>query len=377
MTCRVPHRALHAAALPFPTPQGTQAAIAAMLRALADRDVELLAYAHGDPRCEAPGVPIARLSRSFGDRSLRSGPSLAKIAQDIVLAREIARRRPGIVVAHHVEAAAASMLARAPTVFVAHTALGPELPSYARSGGGLLSRAGDALDRALTRGALATLAVSPSLAERLSALAEVEVPWLPIPWPVAPPISERERSDARRTLGIAADERVVVYAGNLDRYQGLELLFDALRVVRARLIVATSSADPLPADLAAIRAPIHDEPARRLVHAAADIAAVPRRAEGGLPIKLLDAMARGVPVAAVRRATAGLALDGAIVVADDDPGSLAGAISSLLDDRERARTLSTRATEWIARELDRDRFLTVYDRALSTALTRRPRKIRP
>jgi hypothetical protein len=39
---------LHVAALPFPSPQGTQAAIASMLEALASagRDVHLLCYPH-------------------------------------------------------------------------------------------------------------------------------------------------------------------------------------------------------------------------------------------------------------------------------------------------------------------------------------------
>jgi glycosyltransferase involved in cell wall biosynthesis len=370
--------ALHVAALPFPTTQGTQAAIAAMLRALEGRSPELLAYAHGDPRCAPPPARVTRLARSYGDRSRRSGPSLAKVMEDGALAATIARRRPELVVAHHVEAAAAALLARAPTIFVAHTALGPELPTYASRGAALLTRAGDALDRALARRADATVAVSPLLASRLSALADVDVPWLPIPWPLSPPIAREERDRARAELGIHRDERIVLYAGNLDRYQGLDALFDAMRAMPdARLLVATSSDDRMPGDLRLLRAPLGDEPDRRRVHAAADVVAIPRASEGGLPIKMIDAMARGAPVAAVRRATAGLALDGVIAIADDDARALATTLGSLLDDPARGRASAERARQWIARELSRERFLAAYDGAISTAHARRLRKTGP
>ena len=74
-------------------------------------------------------------------------------------------------------------------------------------------------------------------------------------------------------------------------------------------------------------APLATERDRAVVHAAADVALVPRRAPGGLPIKLLDALARGVPVVAGARALAGLPLTAAVtVVPDDDPAALAEAV---------------------------------------------------
>lgn len=382
---------LHVAALPYPTSQGTQAALGAMMNALCDagRPPRLLTYAHGMPEV-APRWRHDRLARTYGDRSLRSGPSLAKIAQDLALVRAIARSGQGTIVAHHVEATLAALLARAPaTIFVAHAALGPEMPTYLPRAGAALSRwasrAGEALDVTLARRAHAVLAVSPLLAQRLSRRSGAQVRWLPIPWPIPAPIDPGERSAARVSLGVPDGAEVVLYAGNLDRYQGIDVLLAAMEIVRAarpdaRLLIASASA--VPADVVAARPILHrlegDEAGRRRLHAAADVVAVPRAAEGGVPVKLLDALARGAPIAASRRALAGLSLDATVeTAADDDPRALADAIVRVLVDRARARSLATDGRAWAARELSPERFLDALDRAIadarSTAAARRAR----
>src|SRR5690606_1742301 len=157
--------------------------------------------------------------------------------------------------------------------------------------------------------------VSPLLARMLSERAEREVRYVPVPWSVPPPIEPGERQKARTRFGMTPTEPVFLYAGNLDAYQGLDLLARAFAIVRerrpdARLLVATAS-DPDPLEGArwslgcrdrACFAPLADEPDRRVAHAAADAVLVPRASPGGLPIKLLDALARGAPVIAMRRA---------------------------------------------------------------------------
>jgi glycosyltransferase involved in cell wall biosynthesis len=356
---------LHVAAMPFPSRQGTQAAVAAMMGALvrAGRPAKLLTYAHGEPG-EAPAFEHLRLRRSFGDRSLRSGPSLAKVAQDLALARELRRLRPVAAVAHHVEAATACALAGVPAVFVAHGALGPELPSYfeSRAMRRAARRAGDGLDRFLARGADSVLAVSPLLARRIEDGSGVPARWLPIPWPVAAPIERAERESARRELGVSGP--TVLYAGNLDRYQGFDVLLEAMgRVPAATLVVASSSAEAasLPSERVIV-VPLGGEAERRRIHAAADVVAIPRAAAGGLPVKLIDAMARGVPVVAAKRATAGLALEGVASIArDDDPSALATAIAEAL--RAPPRERAARAREWVRQELSDAAFLAALDAA--------------
>jgi glycosyltransferase involved in cell wall biosynthesis len=325
--------------MPFPSPQGTQGAVRAMVEAehAAGWRPTLLTYRHG---AAGPPAPFAhrRLPSSLGDRSLRSGPSLRKVGQDLGLALTLAVARPPAVVAHHVEAAAAARLSGTRRwVFVAHTSLREELPLYLpERWGRLAGAAGGRLDGLLGRSAGAVAAVSPRLARLLEDRLGRPVAVLPIPWAVPPPLEPGERAEAR--VGLDVSDRVVLYAGNLDAYQGLETLLDALarRPTLTGLFATESDPTSLLAEarargVAAHVWPLATEADRRRAHAAADVVCVPRRAPGGLPVKLLDALARGVPVVAVQRASAGLPVGRvARLVPDDDPEALTAALTGPL-----------------------------------------------
>lgn len=364
--------------MPFPSVQGTQAAVRAMLDAEHSQGLapELLTYAHGGFEARVPW-PLHRIGDLVRDRSLRSGPSWRKVVQDaqlvIATRRAMAAIHPGVVVAHHVEAMAACAAARArPLVFVAHTALGPELPTYLPpSLEKLARRSGEALDVVLVRLAGASCAVSPALATHLASASGRPVDAIPIPWTLARPIEADERPRARARFGLEPLDAVLLYAGNLDAYQGLDVLVAAFarvkqRLGKAKLIVATESPREaiegklLSAGMldATVFAPLADEPDRRAVHAAADAALVVRGAFGGLPIKLLDALARGVPTIATRRAAAGLELGGgAIVVADGDPDALAASALLALSGRDAARAIAAQGTDYVRREHSSARYL--------------------
>jgi len=389
---------LHVAALPFPTQQGTQAALRVMLETLAQhgRADHLLAYAHAGYAAELD-FPLHRSAEPLPCRSLRSGPSAHKLLADgalgVALGRLVRRLRPELIVAHHVEAAAltaaASALTRTPFMFFAHTDLAAELPTYAPdAAAGVLRGAGAHLDAALVARAHAVGTISPLLAERLRPYA-VEHPDkvydVPPPWPLPQPISACERTSARAALGLAPEARVLLYAGNLDRYQGWEDVLAALPAIRARApslvwLVATQS-DPAALLAQARRAGVHSmirlcdlgsEAARRELHAAADLAIIPRRSPGGLPIKLLDAMARGVPCIAAPAAAAGLPIASAVeLVPFDDASALAASVTRLLScgAHERAE-LARRARAYVATHHDAGRFLHAFDRACAHAVRR-------
>jgi glycosyltransferase involved in cell wall biosynthesis len=333
-------RCLHVAALPFPSPQGTQALLHQMLCALAaaGHETHLLSYAHGDTSAALP-YRVHRIPRQGFARSMRSGPSLDKLWLDLSLARTLRRLvhtlRPEHVVAHHVEAAAAALASGIQFDFVAHTSLAAELPVYfAAPLAGLTRRLGEQLDTRLLWAARRAWAVSPQLARDLCWQSGRGVQALPLPWPLPPAITEPERRSAREALGLV-DAEVALYAGNLDAYQGLGPLLAGLSAAawqrpRLRLVVATAapharlagSLQQLGLAARTTFLPLHDEPARRLAHAAADLALVPRLSPGGVPIKLLDALARGVPVLAAARALAGLPLAQHCTVVDgDDAGA--------------------------------------------------------
>jgi glycosyltransferase involved in cell wall biosynthesis len=356
---------LHVACLPFPSHQGTQAAIAAMLRASAysGRPTHLLAYSH---RAYEPEVPfeVHRIPDFPKLRSLRSGPSWGKIALDascIVQTRRLAQRlRPQAIVAHHIEAALAALAARVgPVYYVAHTFLRRELPVYfPLLPERLVGTAAEPLERLVCARSAGVAAVAPSLARLLGRNAR----YVPVPWPGQARADRPSRQEARVALGLPPHAPVCLYAGNLDRYQGWELLLQATADLRrthpgASLLIATES-DPGPLWLEARRAGVADsvylcrldgERARKQAHAASDLAWIPRRTEGGLPIKMLDALARKLPVVAMERAAAGLAVRQAcVVVRDDDPGALAAAARRLLEDEGAALAIGEEGFRYLA-----------------------------
>jgi len=393
---------LHLAALPFPSPQGTQAAVAAMARetARAGYPTTLLTYglAAGGPLPELGGahhevaawpfpVPPERRSaatapatlrralRRRGGGASRSGPSPEKLVWDLALLRAFRRRlesRVGLVLAHHVEAAAVARIVaadprapRVPVVFVAHTDLAAELPSYLPAPLQPAARgAGAVLDRWLIAGADEVAAVSPALAARLPGR---RARFLPIPWPLDDPERRPSQAEARRRLGLPEDRPTVLYAGNLDAYQGWEDLPRALSALERDgttpvtwLLGTAADARParrllaelnLPPDRLRVRG-LTGEAERAALHAAADWVVVPRRVPGGLPVKLLDALARGRPTVATPRALAGLTIPGEtallLAAADDDPNALAAALAAgLARDASERRRIGEAGRRWL------------------------------
>jgi glycosyltransferase involved in cell wall biosynthesis len=197
------------------------------------------------------------------------------------------------------------------------------------------------------------------------------------PWPIPAPSAEGERAASRAALRLPPRARVLLYAGNLDRYQGWEDVLAALPAIRARepeliWLVATNS-DPAPLLAEARRAGaaelirlhgLDSEDTRRALHAAADLAIVPRRAPGGLPIKLLDAMARGVPCVAAQTAAAGLPIAHAVEVAGGNDGrALAAAALRVLSRTPHERAVTAQgARAYVAAAHGTESFLRAFDR---------------
>lgn len=381
-----PGTELHIAALPFPSYQGTQAAIRNMLETRHGRP-ELFTYgAQGYPF--TPTFPLHR-GPDNTQTALRSGPSWAKVFADLRMGQKLPalceRRNARVMVAHHVEAMSLACSIRSlPRVFFAHTDLAAELPCYAPPRfARILEAAGAIADRLLCMQANAIAAISPALCQKLRAATGLPVTYVPTPWPVPEPIHNAERTRARRQLGLAEDASVALYAGNLDAYQAADQILAALEQLarsggpRVTLLLATNSQpERFLARAVQLGVPFRTcalgaEPIRRMVHAAADLAIVPRATPGGLPMKLLDALARGLPCALAPLAAAGLTRMGGIEQATA-PGhqALADAVARLtwqLGQPEQRRMLADRARAYVASEHRAERFQAALDAVIAQA----------
>lgn len=361
-------RVLHLFCGPFPTVQGTQVLVGQTCEASAraGHEVHLLCYAHGNPPGDLP-YSVHRAPDRPVFRSERSGPAWQKPLLDVSCALEarrlIARIDPDIVHAHHYEAILASALAdplgRVPRVFHLHALMGPELGLYLPRGlesmGGAIGRLMDASGHLL---ADRTIAVSDTVAglARGMAIGDLRMDVLHPPYWTPPPVSAA-RTDREGIL--------VVYTGNLDPYQGLDTLLEAMTIlagsedvdIRLELITASDTERVS----RRIRGMGLDRVVRTVSHGTfeeawerlcqADIAVVPRRSPGGAPIKLVNALAAGVATLAHRDIEPGLRhRQEAYLVDAGNPEEIGAGLIELAKDASLRKRLGSRGREWVRRE---------------------------
>jgi starch synthase len=173
------------------------------------------------------------------------------------------------------------------------------------------------------------------------------------------------REEARHSLNISPDVRVVVWHGRVSIQQkGLDLLLDAWericrqrpgRALRLLLIGTGKDATRLQNRIASMSSQtvlwvndfVHDRMKLRSYLSAGDIYAFPSRHEG-FPVSPLEAMACGLPVVAADAPGIPDIFDrgetsGGIVVPRESVTDLAQALGRLLDDTQLSRELGKRA----------------------------------
>lgn len=322
---------------PWPSPQGSQAYLAGQARALAARghDVRVVVYGVGEGG-ELPGVSLIRARRVPGGDFAGGGWHRSRPLHDLALARALRRtlrERPADVVhAHNVEGPLVAALAgvEAPVVYDLHTRMAEELPAHFGRLGGFARPLGSAVDRLACAFADAGCAISD---RAFDALVSAGLPTVHV-GPGVDPAELVPRPGARERFG---DGPIVVYTGNLDAYQDLPLLVDAMRGVPARLLVVTASDGDLPG-AEVVRSTDWRDAVDAL--SVADLAVIPRRACAGFPIKLLNQLGMGVPTVMIEGAHQ--PLPGVVACA---PGRLADAIRALLADPDRRAELGQAARE--------------------------------
>jgi glycosyltransferase involved in cell wall biosynthesis len=176
-------------------------------------------------------------------------------------------------------------------------------------------------------------------------------------------IPEGQRQALRARHGIG-DGPLVMYTGILDRFQRIDYLLQAMRIVvdrlpEARLLLVTNVATA--EDLQECRRMITALDLERHVDivmhqsfaeipiflAAADVTVVPRPHCPGFPVKLLNYMAAGKPIVVFAGSAKGLQhLHSALLVPDHDWQALGYGMLTLLQDPALARTLGYNARQW-------------------------------
>lgn len=352
---------VQAAAFPFPSPQGSQVYVRGMARALARRGhrVTVACYAHGVGDVD-PDYEVVRTPHVPGYDNLRAGPDLVKPLLDAALAWRLARIKADVVHAHNYEAPLAAALSRlrtrTPVVYCAHNTMGEELHTYfdGRVKRAVARRIGWALDHTVPRMADHAIAIHQGAVGVLRDLGCPRVTCVP------PGVDPEDIAPcAPAELGPGP---WVVYAGNPDVYQDIDVLVEAMRQLEGRVGLLMVSSSPLDhwerQGLPKAHFVVTSSYAEvRRWMAAATVAALPRTTCTGYPIKLLNYLGMGLVTVAAKGSAR--PLPGVVTVPDHDAKAMAREIEALVRQPTKLRELSQDAREhvlqnctWSARAAD-------------------------
>ncbi len=165
----------------------------------------------------------------------------------------------------------------------------------------------------------------------------------------------------RRALGLDARTPMVLYTGTFEAYQGLDLLFDAMKEVvsarpDARLVLAGGRPDQVTAaarhaaaagigevTIFAGQRPAEEIPA---FLDAADVLVSPRSLGTNTPLKIYQYLRSGRAIVATRLLTHTQVLDDDVaVLTEATPVSFAAGILAAIEDPDRARAIGARARQ--------------------------------
>ena len=213
------------------------------------------------------------------------------------------------------------MCLRVPHLYDMHSSLPQQLTNFAFSRSRVITRVFLAIERFMIRRSRVVIVICPSLEETVQA---IEPGARTVLIENAPGSAEDEATPAqaaavRRSLGLADATPIVLYTGTFEAYQGLDLLFDAMAIVRrtrpdARLVLAGGKPDQVAqapragarrpgiedVTLFAGERPASEIPAYLL---AADLLVSPRSRGTNTPLKIYQYLRSGKAIVATRLLT--------------------------------------------------------------------------
>ena len=370
-------RILFLAPQPFFEVRGTPLAVLHLTRALAGlgHAVDLLTF----PQGEAVAIPGVRQLRSLWlpVGRVKAGPSVAKMLLDgPFVAEAVARMAFGRYDVVHAVEESAHLVAPFARLFGIPLVvdIDSSIPDQLRYSGfatrGPLVWIADTLEAHALRHAAAAVTVCTSLTEGVKRRA----PGLPVFQVEDPPLVDRREPPApeavaalRRELGLG-EAPVVLYSGNFEPYQGVELLLEATpRVPGAQFLFMGGR----PEEIERLRARAQQlgsatrvffsgtRPPSELAAflALAGVLASPRVKGENTPFKIYSYLASGRPIVATRIATHTQLLDDSLAfLVDPTSEALAAGLRQALAQKDDARARAERGLALVEREYSVERY---------------------
>jgi glycosyltransferase involved in cell wall biosynthesis len=364
-------RILMIAPEPFFEPRGTPFSEFHRIRALTTlgHQVDLVTYPFGEP-VSMPGLRVFRAMRPPFVRHVKIGPSLAKIPLDALLALSAARRALGggyDAIHSHEEGgligAVLAALIGVPHVYDMHSSLPQQLTNFAFSRSVIVRRLFLAIERFMIRRSRVVIVICPSLEDTVRT---IEPSARTVLIENAPGSGEEratplQAAAVRQSLCVSETTPLVLYTGTFEAYQGLDLLFDAMAIVRrerpdARLVLAggrteqvvRARAQAAAAGIADVTIFAGERPASEIPAylLASDVLVSPRSRGTNTPLKIYQYLRSGKPIVATRLLTHTQVLsDDTAFLTDPTPDAFARGIAEALNNNERSTRIGNRARE--------------------------------
>lgn len=364
-------RILMIAPEPFFEPRGTPFSEFHRIRALTalGHTVDLVTYPFGED-VTMTGLRVFRSMRPPFVRGVRIGPSLAKMPLDALLTLTAVRRAFGTrydAIHSHEEGGLIGVLLaavlRVPHLYDMHSSLPQQLSNFAFTRSRLIRGAFGAIERLMIRRSRVVIVICPALEDtvrRVDAGAQV-VLIENAPGSAEEDATPEQGTEVRARFGFGAGTPVVMYTGTFEKYQGLDLLFDAMALVRGerpevRLLMAGGKPDQVAhakaqaqtAGILDVTAFAGERPASEIPAylQAGDVLVSPRSRGTNTPLKIYQYLRSGKPIVATRLLTHTQVLDDeTAVLTGASPRELANGILEALADRGRAARLARAARD--------------------------------
>jgi len=243
---------------PFFQPRGTPISVYFRLKALTDlgHTVDLVTYQRGEDH-PFPGLTITRVPNLLGLKKIKIGPSFAKLPLDALMVAwafgKLARKRYDLIFSHEEAGFFGLLLGKlfaTPHLYDMHSSLPQQLENFDFSHNPALKAVFTAIENFVLKGSRSVIVICRDLLDYVKSLGyghkavflENILDFNDFdPHPPGP----EEIAAVRREIA-PGGEKIILYAGNFEPYQGVPLLVEAFGRMKEKavlLIVGGSTSD--------------------------------------------------------------------------------------------------------------------------------------
>ena len=382
------------APVPFFAPRGTPIAILGRLRAMSSlgHEVDILTY-HVGQELSIPGIRIYRTPSFKFIKEVPVGPSIIKIFLDFFVVMKaftlLIRKRYDLIHTHEEGSIFGSMLGKlfkVPHLYDFHSSIPQALNNFGYDQFPLLIRFFEWLERIIIRSTKALIATSPELANYIRKI-DKHIPIVVIEniFEVVDSrnISEESLKTLKVEYSLLEGEKIVLYVGTFEPYQGLDLLVDSAELVakqfnRVKFVIVGGRSGQIHRLMNRIRdrgltsffiftgiRPPEEIPMFLNI---ANVLVSPRIKGQNPPLKIYAYLHSGKPIVATNHISHTQVLNSEIAyLVEPNPEALAFGLLSILGDNSLAGRLGEKARSYFERRYSYKNFVDLTEMIIQVA----------